>query len=83
MCVCVCVCVPCELWWFSAISFVVCRMLLHANANPALVNNEGETPLDMTSSEDEEILELLQNEIKKKGRVEGRRGAQRRGGEEG
>ena len=44
-----------------------CRMLLNANANPGLVNNEGETPLDMTSQEEEEIIELLQNEIKKKG----------------
>ena len=44
-------------------------MLLHANANPGLVNNEGETPLDMTAADEEEIIELLQNEIKKKGKA--------------
>ena len=42
-------------------------MLLQANANPGLVNNEGETPLDMTSPDEEDIIELLRNEIKKKG----------------
>ena len=54
-------------------------MLLHANANPGLVNNEGETPLDMTSPDEEEIIEMLQNEVKKKGKA-GKTGGEGRGG---